>query len=71
MGFKPSYGANTMRDGVSLNQQTKTTRLVIPTEVAMLKDFEAFVKLPGHYPVTKIKIPLVKVKDMAEDFVPL
>lgn len=65
-----SYGANTMRDGVSLNQQTKRTPLVIPTEVTMLKDFEAFVKLPGHYPVTQVKIPLVKGREIAREFIP-
>ncbi|MGI4811722.1 MAG: type IV secretion system DNA-binding domain-containing protein [Janthinobacterium lividum] len=66
-----SYGANTMRDGVSLNQQTKRTPLVIPTEVTMLKDLEAYIKLPGHYPITKGKMPLVKAKNITEDFVPL
>lgn len=66
-----SYGANTTRDGVSLNQQTKRTPLVIPTEVAMLKDFEAYIKLPGDCPIVKGKIPLIKGKDRAADFVPL
>ena len=66
-----SYGANTMRDGVSLNQQTKRTPLVIPTEVTLLKDLEAYFKLPGDYPIVKGKMPLVKAKNITEDFVPL
>ena len=63
-----SYGANTMRDGVSLNQQTKRTPLVLPTEITMLKDLEAFVKLPGSYPVTRFRFPLQKPATMAESF---
>ena len=65
-----SYGANTMRDGVSLNQQTKRTPLVLPTEMTLLKDFEAFVRLPGKYPVTRLKIPLVKRPEQAPEFIP-
>ena len=65
-----SYGANTTRDGVSLNQQTKRTPLVIPTEVMMLRDLEAFIKLSGSYPVVKGKFPLVKTRDIAPQFIP-
>lgn len=65
-----SYGANTMRDGVSLNQQTKTTRLVIPTEIGMLRDLEAFVKLPGEYPITRLRLPFTKPNRIAEGFEP-
>lgn len=65
-----SYGAHTMRDGVSLSQQTKRTPLVIATEVMTLPDFEAFVKFPGHYSVTKVKIPLQKEVIIAREFMP-
>ncbi|OJX13134.1 MAG: hypothetical protein BGO77_08585 [Caedibacter sp. 37-49] len=51
-----SYGANTIRDGVSLNQQTHTKPIVIPTEIQSLKDLEAYIKLPGNYPITKLKM---------------
>ncbi len=51
-----SYGANTIRDGVSLNQQTHTKPIIIPTEIQNLKDLEAFIKLPGNYPITKLKM---------------
>ena len=50
-----SYGANTIRDGVSLSQQNKTKPLVMPTEIANLKDLEALVKLPGDFPVGRLK----------------
>jgi len=51
-----SYGANTIRDGVSLSQQNRTKPLVLPTEIANLEDLESFVKLPGNWPVGKVKM---------------
>jgi type IV conjugative transfer system coupling protein TraD len=51
-----SYGANTMRDGVNLAQQTRTKPLVLPSEIGALKDCEAYIKLPGALPVTKIQM---------------
>ncbi|MBN9344473.1 MAG: type IV secretion system DNA-binding domain-containing protein [Holosporales bacterium] len=51
-----SYGANTIRDGVSLNQQTHTKPIIIPTEIQNLKDLEAYIKLPGDYPITKLRM---------------
>ncbi len=57
-----SYGANTIRDGVSLNQQTYTKPIVIPTEIQNLENLEAYIKLPGHYPVTKIKMEYQQLK---------
>ena len=49
-----SYGANSMRDGVSLGHQTRQKPLVIPAELSQLKDLECYIKLPGDYPCTKI-----------------
>ena len=51
-----SYGAHEMRDGVSLSRYTKVKSLVMPTELNQLNDCEAFIKLPGAYPVTRIKM---------------
>ena len=41
-----SYGAHSIRDGVSLSPQTRTKPLILPTEIANLQDLEAFIKLP-------------------------
>lgn len=48
-----SYGANTIRDGVSVGRQKRTKPLIMATEVSQLKDLECYVKLPGNYPITK------------------
>jgi type IV secretory pathway TraG/TraD family ATPase VirD4 len=50
-----SYGANSMRDGVSLSRHTRQTPLVMPTELTQLKDLECYVKYPGDYPCTKLQ----------------
>jgi type IV conjugative transfer system coupling protein TraD len=49
-----SYGANTIRDGVSLNEIRKIENLVLPTEVSQLEDLSCYVKLPGDFPITKV-----------------
>jgi type IV secretory pathway TraG/TraD family ATPase VirD4 len=51
-----SYGASDTRDGVSIQQQRQHEALVIPTEIMKLRDMEAFLKIPGHFPITKIKL---------------
>jgi len=55
-----SYGANTIRDGVSLSQQTKTKPLILPTEITALEDLEAFIKLPGDLPVGRLTMTYKK-----------
>lgn len=51
-----SYGANSMRDGVSLSHHTRQKPLVMPTELSQLADLECYVKLPGNYPCTKLQM---------------
>lgn len=51
-----SYGANSMRDGVSLSHHTRQKPIVMPTEFSQLKDLECYVKLPGDYPCTKLQM---------------
>lgn len=51
-----SYGANSMRDGVSLSHHTRQKPIVMPTELSQLKDLKCYVKLPGDYPCTKLQM---------------
>ncbi len=50
-----SYGTHEMRDGVNLSYQTKTSAAVTATAIQSLEPLEAFVRLPGNYPIAKIK----------------
>lgn len=55
-----SYGANDMRDGVNLSWQAKHRPLVSATDIQSLEKNEAFLKLPGNLPCTKIKLRIAK-----------
>lgn len=55
-----SYGANDIRDGVNLTLQTKQQPLISPTAIQFLEKNQAFVRLPGHFPVTKINLKIAK-----------
>ena len=48
-----SYGANTMRDGVNLVNNTNRGFTVMPTEIATLANLECYLRLPEHFPITK------------------
>ncbi len=55
-----SYGANTMRDGVSLSENKKRVPLVSASDIQSLKRNQAFLKLPGDLPITKLKLKIKK-----------
>ncbi len=57
-----SFGANTMRDGVSTSKQTKTKPLILPSQISDLEDLQAYVKLPNGFPITKTKLTFKKEK---------
>lgn len=64
-----SYGANDIRDGVTLNQERRKTPVVMDAQVMNLNDLEAYLKLPGNFPVTKIKFNYKKRNDVATPLV--
>lgn len=66
-----SYGAHSIRDGVSLSPQTRTKPLILPTEIANLQDLEAFIKLPGSYPVCRTKLKYKNLPIITEIFIPV
>lgn len=58
-----SYGANTILDGVSLNQTTRTKALVMPTELANLESLHCYLKVVGDFPVTEIEMTYKSMKE--------
>lgn len=64
-----SYGANTIRDGVSLNHVERNKPVVSFSEIMNLDDLACYVRLPGSYPITKININYVKRSDKNIPFV--
>ncbi len=51
-----SYGSNSIRDGVNLSFQQKAKPVVSSSSLQALKKHQAFIKLPGNLPITKIKL---------------
>jgi type IV secretory pathway TraG/TraD family ATPase VirD4 len=65
-----SYGANTMRDGVNINNIERSRPLVLPSELMGLDTFEFFLKMGGSIPAARIKNKLFKAKTIAKAFTP-
>ncbi len=65
-----SYGASTMRDGVSLTQHRQMRPLALPSEIMRLENLHGYLKFPGPFPVTGIKLRYVDRPASAERFVP-
>jgi len=64
-----SYGANSMRDGVSLSRHVRQKPIVMPTELSQLQDLECYIKYPGNYPSTKLQMAYQGASDLkAEPF---
>ena len=65
-----SYGANTIRDGVSLTPRRELRALALPSEIMRLANLEGYLKFPGPFPVASIRLKYVARPARAERFVP-
>ena len=65
-----SSGAHEMRDGVSLSYQTKQLSVVSASALQSLGNLEAFVKLPGSLPVSKVKLKYKEMPHLSDSFIP-
>ena len=65
-----SYGANTIRDGVSLTPRRELRALALPSEIMRLANLEGYLKFPGPFPVASIRLKYVSRPKAAERFVP-
>lgn len=54
-----SMGPEDLRDGLSITRRRKTERLILPSDIGRLRDFEAYLKML-HYDITKVRIPFKK-----------
>jgi type IV conjugative transfer system coupling protein TraD len=65
-----SYGANTMRDGISINRVETRKPLVNYSEIMTLDDLHAYVRLPGKFPVTSVAFQLKERAKRNEGLIP-
>jgi type IV conjugative transfer system coupling protein TraD len=64
-----SYGANSIRDGISLGSQRVTRPIVSYPQILELKDLNCFLRLPGNYPVTQLELKLEERPSHFQGFV--
>ena len=65
-----SYGANTIRDGVSLTPRRELRALALPSEIMRLENLHGYLKFPGPLPVASIRLKYVARGEAAARFVP-
>ena len=65
-----SYGANTIRDGVSLTPRRELRALALPSEIMRLENLSGYLKFPGPFPVASVRLKYVSRPKASERFVP-
>ena len=65
-----SYGANTIRDGVSLTPRRELRPLALASEIMQLPSLHGWLRFPGPLPVARIALDYVSRPKAAERFVP-
>jgi len=66
-----SYGANDLRDGVSINDQNKIKPVISASDIMNLNNLEAYLKLPGNLPVTKVIYENTTLPAKNQEFIPM
>lgn len=64
-----SYGANSIRDGISLGNQRVTRSIVSYPQILEMEDLTCFVRLPGSYPITQLKLAFTSRQDVNKGFI--
>lgn len=64
-----SYGANEIRDGVTLSTVERVRPTVSHTDFQSLKNLQAYLKLPGNLPPTKVRFRYLKESRIAESYI--
>lgn len=65
-----SYGADTVRDGVSFSKSEEDVYLVNYSDIQSLPNLSCYITLPGEYPVIKMTMRYEKLKDCAPSLLP-
>ena len=65
-----SYGANTIRDGVSLTPRRELRALALASEIMRLENLHGYLRFPGPLPVTTIRLRYAARPAAAARFVP-
>jgi type IV conjugative transfer system coupling protein TraD len=63
-----SYGANTIRDGVSIQKIEVQKPVVSPSEILQLNNLMCYMRVPGAYPITQLHMKPFNRKASEEGF---
>ena len=63
-----SYGANTIRDGVTIGKQDKVKPILLPSEILNMSRLNLILKMPDH-PAVKAKVKHKKRETIVEPFI--
>ncbi|MXY65180.1 MAG: type IV secretion system DNA-binding domain-containing protein, partial [Gammaproteobacteria bacterium] len=66
-----SYGANTIRDGVSLTPKRELRALALASEIMRLQNLNGYLRFPGPLPVARIRLDYAYRPRVADRFVSL
>jgi type IV conjugative transfer system coupling protein TraD len=64
-----SFGSNSVRDGVSINQNRHIRTLVTPTEIQSQEDGHAYLRIGRGFPIAKIEQEYQDLKDISRGFI--
>jgi type IV secretory pathway TraG/TraD family ATPase VirD4 len=64
-----SYGANTIRDGISIGSQRMINQIVTASEVMNLDKMKCYVRLAGSFPISLLNLVLDIRSQLAEGFI--
>ena len=65
-----SYGANTVRDGVSLTPRRELRTLALASEIMRLENLTGYLRFPGAFPVATVRLDYIDRPAKAARFVP-
>ncbi|MFC1659670.1 type IV secretion system DNA-binding domain-containing protein, partial [Pseudomonadota bacterium] len=64
-----SFGANDIRDGVSIGKHESSKHIVLPDNIMRLEPLQAYVKVAGNFPVTLTQLKYKRREQTAEKFI--
>lgn len=66
-----SFGSNSVRDGVNINETRQTRTLVTPTEIQSLPDGHAYLRIGRGFPISKIEQDYLNIDNINIGFSPI
>lgn len=65
-----SYGANTIRDGISIGSQRVISQIVSASEIMNLDKMKCYLRLAGSFPISLLNLALEIKPQLAKGFMP-